>query len=139
MKECKDCVDNYVDDCIIFSDTLDSHITDLRRVLGRLQAAGFTLRGSKCSFGMSSTTHLGFEYSGEGIRPSTEKAHAIVDWPTPRSPKEVRSFLGLAIFFRRFIPNFADIEAPLNDLTSTNVIFSWSDLHQTAFMRLKKF
>ena len=138
LKECKDCVDNYVDDCIIFSDTLDSHITDLRRVLGWLQAAGFTLRGSKCSFGMSSTTHLGFEYSSEGIRPSTEKARAIVDWPTPRSPKEVRSFLGLANFFRHFIPNFADIAAPLNDLTSNNVIFSWSDSHQTAFMRLKE-
>ena len=109
LKECKDCVDNYVDDCIIFSDTLDSHITDLRRVLGRLQVAGYTLRGSKCSFGMSSTTHLGFEYSSEGIKPSTEKTCAIAEWPTPRSIKEVISFLGLANFYCHFIPNFPDI------------------------------
>ena len=60
LKECKDCVDYYVDDCIIFSDALDSHIKDLRRVLSLLQVARFTLRGSKCSLGMSSTTYLGF-------------------------------------------------------------------------------
>ena len=138
LKECKDCVDNYVDDCIIFSDTIDSHIVDLRRVLGQLQKAGFTLRGSKCSFGMSSVTHLGFEYSSEGITPSAEKTRAIADWPTPKSPKEVRSFLGLANFYRRFIPNFSDIAAPLNDLTSNSTIFSWTELHQTAFIRLKE-
>ena len=65
LKECKDCVDDYVDDCIIFSDTLGTHIADLQRVLGQLQAEGFTLRGLKCSFGISSTTYLGFEHSGE--------------------------------------------------------------------------
>ena len=78
LRECKDCVDNYVDDCIIFSDTLDSHIVDLQCVLGRLQAAGFTLRGSKCSFGMNSITHLGFDYSDKGITPSAEKIHAVL-------------------------------------------------------------
>ena len=67
--------------------TSDSHITDLRCFLSQLQAAGFTPGGSKCSFGMSSTTHLAFEYFSEGIRSSTEKAHAVADWPTPRSPK----------------------------------------------------
>ena len=112
LKDCKDCVDNYVDDCIIFSDTLDSHIEHLRHVLGHLQSAGFTLRGSKCCFGMSSATHLGFDYAGDGIRLSAEKTKAIVDWPTPKSRKEVRSFLGLANFYRRFIPHFSNIAAP---------------------------
>ena len=65
LNDCKDCADNYVDDCIIFSDTLGSHIDHLQHVLGQLQSAGFTLRGSKCCFGMSSTTHLGFDYSGD--------------------------------------------------------------------------
>ena len=73
LKERKDCVDNYVDDCIIFSDTIDSHIADLHCVLGRLQEAGFTLRGSKCSFSMSSVTHLSFEYFSEGIKPNKER------------------------------------------------------------------
>ena len=81
LKDCKDCVDNYVDDCIIFSDTLDSHNDHLRRVLSQLQSAGFTLRGSKCCFGMSSTTHLGFDYSSDGIKPIAEKTQAIVNCP----------------------------------------------------------
>jgi len=137
LKNCKDCVDNYVDDCIIFSDTLDSHIDHLQRVLGQLQSAGFTLRGSKCCFGMSSATHLGFDYSGDGIKPSAEKARAIVDWPLPTSQKEVRSFLGLANFYRRFIPQFSSIAAPLNDLTSSKAAFKWTDQHQAAFNKLK--
>ena len=83
---------------IIFSDVLVSHIRYLNRVLFQLQAAGFTLRGFKCSFGMNSTTHVNFEYSGKGVRPSTEKVHAIADWPTPRSAKEFRLFLGFANF-----------------------------------------
>ena len=87
---------------------------------------------------MSSTTHLGFEYYGEGIKPSTEKTIAIAEWPTPRSVKEVRSFLGLANFYRHFIPNFPDIVVPLNDLTSDSALFSRKDSHKTAFMRLKE-
>ena len=67
LKDCKHCVDNYVDDCIIFSEDMESHIKDLRMVLDKLQSAGFTLRGSKCSFGKKETSHLGFEYSAEGI------------------------------------------------------------------------
>ena len=87
---------------------------------------------------MSSITHLGFEYSSAGITPSTEKTCAIADWPMPKSPREVRSFLGLANFYRRFIPKFSDIAAPLNDLTSNSTTFNWADLHQTAFTRLKE-
>ena len=59
LKDCKDCVENYVDDCIVYSDSMESHIKDLRRVLGRLHQAGFTLRGSKCFFGRNKVTHLG--------------------------------------------------------------------------------
>ena len=138
LKDCKDCVDNYVDDCIIFSDTLDSHIDHLQRVLGHLQSAGFTLRGSKCYFGMNSTTHLGFEYSCDGVKLSIEKTRAIVDWPKPSSQKEVRSFLGLANFYRRFIPHFSIVAAPLNDLTSSKATFKWTDQHQVAFFKLKE-
>ena len=60
LKECKDCVDNYVDDCIIYSTDMKTHSSDLKRVLSRLQDAGFTLRGSKCFFGKSNISHLGF-------------------------------------------------------------------------------
>ena len=137
LRNCKDCVDNYVDDCIIFSDSMSSHITDLSRVLGKLAAAEFTLRGSKCIFGKTSVSHLGFEYSNDGVSPMIEKTKAIKEWPTPRCPKDVRSFLGLANFYCRFVPRFADIAAPLTDLTGNNVVFNWEEKHEKAFKALK--
>ena len=138
LRDCKDCVDNYVDDLIVFSDSMESHITDLRRVLSRLLAAGLTLRGSKCFFGRSKVSHLGFEYACGGVTPTAEKSQAIADWPTPTSVKEVRSFLGLVNFYRRFIPKFADTAAPLTDLTGSKVTFTWQDRHQKAFNSLKQ-
>ena len=120
LQNCKHCVDNYVDDCIVFSDDMTSHIQDLRLVLGKLQAAGFTLRGSKCSFGIDKITHLGFEYCNAGATPSSQKTKAISDWPTPSSTKEAHSFLGLIA------------------LTSKATPFIWESKHQEAFMNLKK-
>ena len=138
LQNCKHCVDNYVDDCIVFSDDMTSHIRDLRLVLEKLKAAGLTLRGSKCSFGLDKIIHLGFEYSSAGVAPSPQKSQAITDWPTPSSTKEVRSFLGLVNFYRCFVPHFANIAGPLTDLTSKATPFSWEPKHQEAFMNLKK-
>ena len=138
LKDCKDCVDNYVDDCIIFSEDMETHIRDLSRVLNRLQEAGFTLRGSKCFFGKCSINHLGFEYSQNGVSPTKEKTQTILNWPIPTTSKDVRSFLGLTNFYRRFIPKFADIATPLNELTRSNTIFTWTEKHQQAFNQLKQ-
>ncbi len=138
LKDCTDCVDNYIDDCLVFSEDLQSHARDLRRVLGRLERAGFTLRGSKCFFGRSQVTHLGYEYSAEGVAPSKDKTKAVADWPTPSSAKEVRSFVGLANFYRRFIPKFADIAAPLRDISGSKGVFKWEMVHQEAFEALKQ-
>ena len=138
LKDCKYCIDNYVDDCIIFSEDLETHIQDLGMVLGKLQAAGFTLRGSKCFFGKSEISHLGFEYSAKGVKPTKEKTQTIQEWPIPQSVKDVRSFLGLANFYRRFVPKFADTAAPLTDLTGNKATFVWQDIHQQAFEKLKQ-
>ena len=83
---------------------MQSHMRDLHRVLSRLRNAGFTLRGSKCFFGKTSLSHLGFQYSPEGVTPTADKAQSILNWPIPASRKELRSFLGLVNFYRRFIP-----------------------------------
>jgi len=72
LHDCKYCVDNYVDDCIVYSSDMGSHIQDLQLVLSKPKAAGFTIRGSKCMFGKSSVTHLGFEYSLAGISPTSD-------------------------------------------------------------------
>ena len=79
LQNCKHCVDNYVDDCIVFSDDMTSHIRDLHLVLEKLKAAGQVFRGSKCSFGLDKITHLGFEYSSAGVAPSPQKSQAITD------------------------------------------------------------
>ncbi len=122
LQDCKDCVDNYVDDFLIFSDTMESHAQDLERILSRLRAAGFTLRGSKCYFGRSTVTHLGYRYSQGGVTPAEENVRAVTAWPTPTTAKQVRSFLGLVNFYRRFVPNFADVAAPLTILTGNNLL-----------------
>ena len=110
--------DNYVDDRIVFSDDMDSHINKLWRVLEKLKSADFTLQSSKCLLGQCSITHLGFHYSTEGVTPSGDKIKAIAECPVPSSAKELRSFLGFANFYWNFVPGFANISAPLNDLTS---------------------
>ena len=117
---------------------MQSHVADLQRVLSRLLEAGFTLRGSKCSFGQPSISHLGFQYSYEGVTPTAQKTQSVIDWPTPESTKEVRSFLGFVNFYRRFIPRFADIAAPLTYLTGNNATFRWDAEQQTAFKQLQQ-
>ena len=138
LADCKYCVDNYVDDCIVYSNDMQSHIRDLQEVLGRLLQAGFTLRGSKCAFGRSTITHLGFQYSPSGVTPSAGRTETVANWPVPKSTKELRSFLGLANFYRRFIHNFAEIAAPLTELTSSKLTFSWTERRQQAFDTLRK-
>ena len=138
LKDCKDCVDNYIDDCIVFSDDMQSHMRDLQRVLSRLRNAGFTLHGSKCFFEKTSLSHLGFQYSPEGITPTADKTQSIFNWPIPASKKKLRSFLGLVNFYRRFIPRFASIAAPLTSLTANKVPFKWNPEHQTAFKQLRQ-
>ena len=138
LKDCKDCVDNYIDDCIVFSDNMQSHVRDLHRVLSRLRNAGFTLRGSKCFFGKTSLSHLGFQYSPDGVTPTADKTQSILNWPIPASRKELRSFLGLVNFYRRFIPRFSHIAAPLTSLTANKVPFKWNQEHQVAFEQLRQ-
>ena len=73
LRDCQDCVDNYIDDSIVFSENMQAYSGDLKLVLGRLLTAGFTLRGSKCFFGKSKVSHLWFDYTGGGITPTEGK------------------------------------------------------------------
>ena len=130
LADCKYCVDNYVDDYIVYSDDLNSHIRDLQEVLGRLQQADFTLRGSKCAFGKSTVSHLGFQYSPSGVTPSPERIQAIANWPVPSRAKQLQSFLGLANFYQSFVHNFAEIASSLTKLTCDKVPYTLTTKHQ---------
>ncbi|UYV70456.1 K02A2.6-like [Cordylochernes scorpioides] len=127
----------YLDDIIVFSDGFEEHLRRLQLVLNCLKKAGLCLNSKKCKFGAKTITVLGHEVSENGIRPDQEKIRAVRDFATPRSLKEVRSFLGLLSYYCRFIPNYAHVAQPLNDLLKKDSAFNWNQEEQNAFEALK--
>ncbi|KAG1939020.1 interleukin-1 receptor accessory protein-like 1-A [Pimephales promelas] len=107
----------FLDDIIIFSDTLEEHEKRLLRVLNRLKEFGLKLSPEKCKFFQSSVRYLGHVVSEKGVETDPEKISALKSWPVPRNLKELRSFLGFAGYYRRFIKDYATIVKPLNGLT----------------------
>ena len=129
----------YLDDIIIFGRTFDEHLSRLRTVLERLNQAGLTLKPSKCQWARNEVIYLGHLIDGTGIRPDPAKCKAVKDFPIPKSKTDVRAFLGLASYYRRFIKDFAEIAKPLTELTKTknNCKFEWCEKTQNAFELLK--
>ena len=123
----------YLDDILVFSETWQEHLTHLQEVFDRLRQAGLTLKPTKCSFLRESVPFLGHVVSQNGISPGPDKTQKVKDFPVPTDVSKVRQFLGLASYYRRFIPNFAKIANPLHALTKKNVPFEWTTLCQEAF------
>lgn len=132
----------YIDDIIIVAPTFEQHISLLYRVLERLKMANLTVSYSKCQFFRTQLKYLGYVVDSHGLQPDPEKVQAIINYPTPKNRKEVRRFIGTASWYRRFIPNFSSIAAPLNKLTSqakNSPPFHWSSDADKAFHTLKDF
>ena len=127
----------YLDDIIIFSKSVDEHLERLVRVLDRLRSAKLKLKPEKCSLFQKSISFLGHVISAEGVATDPAKIKAVSEWPVPTSVKEVRSFLGLAGYYRRFVKAYASIAAPLHDLTKKDRSFVWTDETQLAFETLR--
>lgn len=104
----------YIDDILVFSASPKEHIDHLRQLFERLKEFGILINTSKCNLGKDEITFLGYKVSAAGTKPLESKVQAIQDFPAPKTVKELRRFLGMINFYRRFIPNAAQIQAPLN-------------------------
>lgn len=107
----------FIDDLIVFSKTLEEHEARLLQVLKRLRHYGLKLSPKKCKFFQTSVRYLGHIVSENGVETDPSKIEALKTWPRPRNLKELKSFLGFAGYYRRFVQDFSKITRPLNDLT----------------------
>ena len=128
----------YLDDILIYSETLEDHLIHLQNVFDRLREHGLKLKLKKCSFLQSETHYLGFIIYSRGIQPDPQKIEAIKSLPSPTCVREVRSFIGMGSYYRRFIPNFSEIAEPVIALTRKHARFKWTDDCQRAFEYLKQ-
>lgn len=138
---------NYLDDILVFGETFSQMLQRLNVVLQRLREHGLKVKPRKCSLAKESVRYLGYVVSANGIAADRGKTEAISSWPVPKSQRELRGFLGLASYYRQFVPGFAKIAAPLNALVKGPSkterrkkhvsLIGWDQRTQEAFERLK--
>ena len=128
----------FIDDIIIYGDTLDQFLENVQRVLARLKELDVTLKASKCEFGYSEVEYLGHLINGETISLAQSRVQGIMDFPIPKSSHQLRRFLGMCNGFRDYIENYALITSELNKLTPRTAKFKWEKHHTEAIELLKK-
>ncbi|CUA71631.1 Transposon Tf2-11 polyprotein [Rhizoctonia solani] len=128
----------YLDDILIFSKNPGEHTAHVKEVLKRLQENQLFCKASKCFFNTTTVEYLGIMISPKGISIEKGKVEAIQSWPTPKTRKQVQSFLGFANFLRRFIPDFSKMSRPLNDLIPKDKTWQWGDKEEKGFMDIKR-
>lgn len=131
------CALAYLDDILIFSETLEQHEQHIKTVFDRLRKHGLKLKAKKCSFLKEQTQYLGFIIDKTGVKPDPNKVAAIRSLPSPTTVREVRSFIGMCSYYRRFVPNFSKIAEPLVSLTKKYAKFKWNPQCQLAFDYIK--
>lgn len=133
-------VSNFIDDILIATPTWDTHMDILRQVLRRLQECHLTAKPSKCFFGYQSLSFLGHEVGAGLVKPEAEKLLKIQAAERPKTKTEVRAFLGLAGYYRKFIANFAELALPLTDATKKGSpeVIVWTEECEKSFQDLKK-
>ena len=127
----------YIDDIIVFGRTFEEHLKHLELVLAKVEEANLKISPSKCRLFQKSIKFLGHIISQEGIQTDPAKIEAVTKYPVPKNVKEVRAFLGLTGFYRKFIPGFGSTAQPLYDLLNKENRFRWSEGCQKAFEKLK--
>lgn len=128
----------YLDDIIVISRTFSEHLELLAETFRRLREARLRLNPEKCKFCVDQLKYLGHVVGRDGIETDPEKVSAVADWPEPTTIKQIRQFLGMASWYRRFIANFSTLAAPLTQLTRKNARWKWGEEEATAFRALKE-
>ena len=127
----------YLDDIIVKSATFEGHIENLKLIFDRLRSAGLKLSPKKCHLFKEKVSFLGHVVSKDGISTDPDKIKAVLNWPVPKTLTQLRSFLGLCSYYRKFIRGFSSLAKPLHHLTEKDVKFEWSSECQNAFSKLK--
>ena len=127
----------YLDDILIFTETIEEHRKVTQRVLRILQEHKLFLKPDKCEFEKTKVEYIGVIVSHNSVEMDPVKIAGVAEWPTPTNKKEVQSFLGFTNFYRRFIQDFSHHTRPLFDLTKSDVKWKWSSEVQSAFDSLK--
>lgn len=128
---------SYIDDLLTYSQSFPDHLHHLRLVLTRLSDAGLRMRADKCIWAQHKLPYLGFILSGDGIEPDPKKLTLISEAQPPQNARMLKSFLGMTGFYRRFIRRYASLTEPFRPLLRKGARFVWTEVHQTAFDRLK--
>ena len=128
----------YLDDVLILSRNFNEHLCHLKMLFQKFRQSNLRMNGKKCKFAVDQVKYLGHILSGSGVAVDSSKFNLISGWPTPKTSKQVKSFLGLASYYRRFIANFSQISAPLRELIAKDKTFIWGKEQQEAFDELKK-
>ena len=128
---------DYLEDILVFSPNMESHLEHLRLLFERLRSTDLKLKEVKCNFLKKHIQYLEHIVSEEGITPLPEKLDSIQKMLPPKTPKEVKQFLGLIGYYRKFVPRFSDLARLQNALTRKNVEFEWTPVCQESFDLLK--
>ena len=127
----------FFDDVLIYSDSVQNHWQHLEAVVTTMRQHQMYLKESKCSFAQPKVEYLGQFISAEGVQTDPRKIEVISKWSVPKTIKELRSFLGLTGYYRKFIPRYATISKPVTDLLKKGA-FSWNEQAKNAFHQLKE-
>jgi hypothetical protein len=137
MEELNKFVVVFIDDILIYSKNPEDHAKHLHVILQRLRDYHLYAKFSKCEFWLDTVKFLGHTISGDGISVDPSKVQEVMDWKTPTSVHQIRSFLGLAGYYHRFIPDFSRIAKPMTELLKKGVKFSWDQKCEDAFHSLR--
>ena len=133
-------LDNYLDDVLAHTSEWTAHMEALAELFNRVRTANLTLKPSKCEIGFKDMKFLGHRVGENGLKPSLDTVEKILDAPRPQTKTQLRSFMGLVGYYRKFVPNFAALSSPLTQLTAARQpnVLEWGDPQENAFQALKQ-